>query len=523
MDESSANNMQSALRITPRQYQALATLVIGLLALWAFWPSIQGLLQKWLLLHDAYGHGLLTLALALWLAKRQRDRLQAVPYDGWFHPVALLLVSVAWACAFLIHTEILQQMLLPVLAALIGSRGYGKAGFLRLLGALGILYFAIPFWDYLNAGLQWLSVQISSAALRINGIDASINGFFVTLPNGVFEIAGGCSGLRYLLVSLTLTYLYAFMNFSRARYAVILVSAGVLFALVSNWVRVFLIIYLGHRSNMTDPLVADHESFGWALYAATLVPLFALAHYCELQDKRSRQSARVVRPRASEVADAVPRPRSTARGWGLTLASTIAVPFGTQLIVALSQPMHSYGELFPPETIGHWNRVVLLDNLYVAPAYSGYTQRLDSSYSRGAGEPLLSLNLRLYSRQFNGKELINNQNREFDLKTWQLKGNFASTDKGYQYLELEHRQTLARHVVGYTYAIGDQLFSNKFDAKLGQLAALVSLRRLDGALVQASTPCGSSCSEAAGRLEDFFAVGLITLREALLRAYEDSR
>jgi exosortase len=518
LEDVPAKSVHSHFRLSRVYTQTLTGLALAFFFILVFWPSVKSLGLKWLSMQEAYSHGFISLILAGWLVKRQLDKLPATTSPTWFHPVALLVTSALWAAAFFIHTEVLQQMILPVLAALLISTRFGKAGFLTIMPALAIVYFAIPFWDYLNASLQWLSVQVSSSVLKAIDIEVVINGFFVSLPNGVFEIAGGCSGLRYLLVSLTLTYLYSFLNLTQPRYALALISTGLLFALISNWVRVFIIIYLGYRSNMSDPLVAEHENFGWYLYAFTLIPLFIIAHYLELQDRRNRQSLR--RQKSVVNTDATATPSVTR--WMVTMASTLCIPLVTHLIVGLSQPRESFSNIDIPDTIGKWNRVFLLDNLYVAPYYKGFTQSLDSSYSRNTGEPLLSLNLRLYSRQFNGKELINNSNREFDSRIWHLKGNVKHQNAGYQFLELEHKDSLARHVLAYTYSIGDHLFSNKFDAKLGQLTALLSLQRLDGALVQASMPCNDSCSESADRLEAFFDDSLVSLTAALLKAYRES-
>lgn len=510
--------MQSAPHSqSPNWRRSVITLTGNLLVLSVFWPSIESLLLKWLQMQDAYSHGFLSLILASWLLRKQIHSLPPKATPDPLILAGLATLSALWSAAYFMHTEVLHQMCLPLVLALLLACRFDRNGAVRLLGASAVLFFAIPIWDYLNAPLQWLSVQVSSAALKLIHIDASIKGFFVTLDNGVFEIAGGCSGLRYLLVSLTVTYVYSFMNLAQLRYIVILNATGILFALLTNWVRVFTIIYIGHQSNMQHPLVADHENFGWYLYAATLVPLLIAAHFIELSDKRSRHALK-----KREDVSTAPMKGVPVRVRLLTLIAAIGIPVISLVTVKWTQPELFFGQINAPEQMGDWHRVYVLDNAYVAPQFVNYTQSVDTSFSRNQGEPLVSLHLRQYSRQVNGKELISNRNREFDTETWKLKGNFSLPDSSIQFLELENRESLVRHAVGYTYAIGDRYFSNKFDAKLGQLSAFFSSRRQDGALIQASSPCLPDCQAAVTRLEDFFTTALLPIRASLSKAYEAS-
>lgn len=511
--------MQSAFKSSPTTPTTLvANWLGGLLIFVTFWPSIEGLLQKWFQMQDAYSHGFLTLILCIWLLRKQVRRMHLRTTPDYWTLVGLGLLSTLWSAAYLMHTEVLHQLCLPVGIALLLSSRYKPGNLLRLLGATSVLYFAIPFWDYLNAPLQWLSVQISSAALKLIHIDVAIKGFFVTLDNGVFEIAGGCSGLRYLLVSLTVTYVYSYLNLSQLRYIVLLNAIGVGLALLTNWVRVFVIIYIGHQSDMQNPLVADHENFGWYLYAATLIPLLIAAHFVELWDKRSRQLIR----KPAQDNTSTKEPASALQGRILSVLAVVTIPLFSLAIVKWSQPDAYFGQLNPPEEAGDWHRVYVLDNTFVAPQFANFTQGIDTSYSRNQGEPLVSLNLRQYSRQLNGKELISNRNREFDTTLWKLKGNFSLPDSTFQFLELESRESGQRHVIGFTYAIGDRYYSNKFDAKLGQLSAFFALHRQDGALIQASSPCLPNCQASVTRLEDFFSAILLPARTSLSKAYEES-
>ncbi len=120
-------------------------------------------------------------------------------------------------------------------------------------------------------------------------IDFEVEGVFVYLIGvGTFEVAHGCSGLRYLLVGgQALVLIYGELYLSRLRSRITLFClGGVAFALLANWIRVFVIIYMGgYETNMQSGLIEDHENFGWWVFAGTLVPpLYFLARQLEKRD-----------------------------------------------------------------------------------------------------------------------------------------------------------------------------------------------------------------------------------------------
>ena len=73
------------------------------------------------------------------------------------------------------------------------------------------LIFLLPGWGLLTALLQKTSVDSVTFLMSFTGIPTFVENNFVTIPAGVFEIANGCSGLRYLIVSLAISSLFNFL------------------------------------------------------------------------------------------------------------------------------------------------------------------------------------------------------------------------------------------------------------------------------------------------------------------------
>src|SRR5690606_8871863 len=61
---------------------------------------------------------------------------------------------------------------------------------------LGFFYFATPVWHLATDALQALTVAVVSTVVRVAGMPAFVEGNFIHLPSGTFEVEGGCAGLR---------------------------------------------------------------------------------------------------------------------------------------------------------------------------------------------------------------------------------------------------------------------------------------------------------------------------------------
>ena len=276
-------------------------------------PTLVGISSRWLKFDESYSHGFLLLAVSAYLVVRTARSLRPTPgfYPFWLIPFTLALL--AYGLGGLLRVEALQHlMIVPlVLGALAVLLGWQQVK--HFIAPIGLVFFAMPVWDFLAWTLQLITVEINRLLLGMFNIEFEVEGVFVYLIGvGAFEVAHGCSGLRYLLVGQSLALMYGELNLRTVRAKVILFLSGVFLALLANWIRVFVIIYMGYETNMQTSLIEDHDSFGWWVFAATLVPLFLLGRrleglpspvhsprYPAMQSRSSRRREAVVRPMAS--------------------------------------------------------------------------------------------------------------------------------------------------------------------------------------------------------------------------------
>lgn len=235
-----------------------------------------------------FQHGYLIFLLAAVLAVRfWRADPPTLLAPDWWALVPLLGLVALLASLDLLLVSNLRLVLLPPFAICTALLVLGREAAARLAWPIAFVYFALPQWWVINDALQALTVMAVTPMVHWTGIPAYIEGNFVQIPSGAFEIAAGCAGLRYLVASLALGAFYAlaFLRTWRRR-ALLFLAAGVL-ALLANWVRVYLLILVGHLTEMEHYLITvEHDTAGWVVFMVLVSPVLFLGRWLEQQEDR---------------------------------------------------------------------------------------------------------------------------------------------------------------------------------------------------------------------------------------------
>jgi len=143
-----------------------------------------------------------------------------------------------------------------------------------VLFPVSFLIFIFPLWGLLTNVLQNISVVAVTYMMSFTSIPTYVEAQYITIPAGVFEIADGCSGLRYIIVSLAISTLFIFLYINNIKKAIIFLSIAILGALITNWIRITALILIGDYTQMQSSLMEDHNTFGWYLYIPFMFLLF---------------------------------------------------------------------------------------------------------------------------------------------------------------------------------------------------------------------------------------------------------
>ena len=431
----------------------------------AFWPTVASLVVHW---EDtvslSYTHGYAIVAVCAWLLWRARGRIAALPPRPWWPAVpALAATGVPWYLALASGIQIGHQVLLPVL--MIGAiAAVGGIAIARACAfPVGYLYFAIPVWGVVNGALQSLTTAAVTVVLRVTGIPAYVEGNFVHIPAGTFEIAGGCSGLHFVIVALAIAALQGEIERVALRTRVLLLCIAAAMSVVTNWVRVYGVILNGYLTDMQGYLVVvDHYVYGWVLFALMMALYFWLTR---------RMLA------AIPLADDAPasNPVAAAWPWAAGVATIAALAVGPAL-AAVAQRHASGGAatLALPAGVDGWQGPVPTDSGW-APQYPGADGSALASYRRDVRAVEVYVNM--YRHQGQGHELVGYGN------------------------DLLHG--LSRDYAVSTFlVVGDRRLDGELASKL--YYALDVLRRpTPSGIVAVAVRCDADCNAASGTADEF--------------------
>ncbi len=474
-------------------------IVFGALFL-LIWPTVEGIVSRWFKFDESYSHGLLLLLVSVVLVARAVKRESPILgfYPLWLIPFALALL--AYGLGNILRVQALQELtivplLLGILAILLGWKQVRP-----FIVPVGLLFFAVPVWDYLSWTLQLITVEINQLLLGLFDIEFEVEGVFVYLIGvGAFEVAHGCSGLRYLLVGQSLAALYGELNFRRVRSRILFFLIAVVLALLANWIRVFVIIYMGYETNMQTSLIENHDNFGWWVFAATLVPLFLIGRRLELA-----KGEQVDMVKSLPATDKVQGSRKVWTG----VLVTAALP--TLLVILLPS---SVGQIKPsPDAFD-----ISLDGEQYAPLFgnrlNGWRPQMRNpdlvfaqtlfdrqAISREVGpEQQLFVGVYSYAHQRHRAELVQYWNRIYDRNDWVPEEFFkvmSPSDIPLQGVTLRNLSSGHRIHLAYGYYVAGLWETDQWRAKFAQIVSFFSLRT-DASLVVFGVACDECNGEEA--------------------------
>lgn len=256
----------------------------------------------------------------MWLLWNARTRLAFAQVKAL--PAALLLLVPCGVAAFFFWRSGLpglQLLMLPLVILVAVLAAFG-ASVMRIVAVpVAFLYFAAPAWNLiLSPPLRALTIRVIAILAPAVGLPATLTGAYIGFPNGVtFEVTPECSGASFLVQGLAIAALLGELEQSRLGRRLRLMGAMAIVALLTNWIRVLLIIQLGYSTNMQSPLATrDHVAFGYLLFVAAISVYVWIATRTPLPSRSN--------PIESDHT-AIWRPRTTYALSVLTLAATPAL------------------------------------------------------------------------------------------------------------------------------------------------------------------------------------------------------
>lgn len=426
-----------------RNWRAVGAIALVVLGFLLFWPTTASLIEQWEdTIRRSYTHGYLIVVMSLWLLWRNRANWSQVEIrPSVVACVGVIAASVVWLIVYRAGIRIAHQALLPAMIFGAFVAGYGFQAARRNWLPFAFLYFAVPLWDAINPLLQSLSSFAVRMMLRAVGIPVFFSGNTFTLPSGSLEIAGGCSGLHFLIVGIAVAVLYGEINRDLWRTRVKLVVLAAVLALLTNWIRIFIIAVAAHVTDMQHYLVTkEHYSFGWMMFVGTMVIFFLIVRRWPMQPEKS--------------VEAESAPKSGAISWRGAAFAVISLLVAPVWLLADDNtiPKDQLPRLLPT-TLDGWSVEAITGDDW-QPVFGGADATQRARYSKGINS--VEGYTALYADQHQGKELVAfNNSLTGETLNARRRGSAGQGD----WMELEATDSRGdRWVLWYAYRLGNDWY-----------------------------------------------------------------
>jgi exosortase A len=490
--------------VPPRNRWLLpGTLTIGVLLLLAgmFWPTLHSMIAVWER-SETFTHGYLIFPISAWLIWRKRDALARIQPRPDLRGLLLLAAAGAgWLLADAGSVNVVAQyaFIVMLIAAVWGLLGWGVvwAAFFPLM----FLLFAVPVGEFLIQPLMGVTADFTVAMLQFTGIPVYREGMFFSIPSGDWSVVEGCSGLRYLIASVTLGVLYAYLTYRSWKRRLLFSLAAIVVPIFANSGRAYLIVMIAHLSDMKLALGVDHYIYGWVFFGLVMLLLFWIGSFWREDDQPAPAAPQL----ANELTDAAARP-------GVPFALLALAVAGVWPAYAAWLGSRSLPDVpaLQVEVRGGWQAGAAFTSW--APHWVGADRQLRQPYTQAGRNVLLQLDYYVTQRQ--DAELINSQNfmiRQKDPAWWNVGEGIVTVDAGgpRPVRQARLRGSKGQRLLVWQWNLIDQRpVVSGHRAKLLLALDRVRLRRDDGLSVLIATPYEDGGIDAAAATLARFAVDM---------------
>lgn len=258
-------------------YSAFAALVtVAISTIFWYWGTLQSIVLMWWR-SETYAHGLVVVPIVAWIMWSERKLLASyTPKPTAIFLIPLIAVTFAWLLGQLASVNALAQFCTVAIFAISAMSILGKTLSIRLAFPIIFLFFAVPIGDFMMPKLMDWTANFTVLALRSTGIPVYREGLQFVIPSGTWSVVEACSGIRYLIASLMVGTLFAYMNYNSWKRRLIFIAVSFIVPIFANWLRAYIIVMLGHFSGNKLAAGVDHLIYGWIFFGIVVGSMFAV-------------------------------------------------------------------------------------------------------------------------------------------------------------------------------------------------------------------------------------------------------
>jgi EpsI family protein len=461
-----------------------------------------GFYQVWVAENSLQSHGLLLLPLSYYLlAKEWYQRRHKLHIS--FRPLLLLslvFLSIIWLLTDIAQIRVGSQLMLIIILSVMVMALFGIKHTTRLVIPILLLMSATTVWSVLSQPLQVPTAAFVNQMLQITGYTSFQESYFITIPEGIFEVGDTCSGLRYQIAALTLAIVYAFFShYTLVQGSVYLLLASAV-AFISNSIRIYIVVLSGHYTNMTHSLLDDHIWLGWVVFVICYAAFMYATVSVEKRFKIGQSPTEAVGDQ--DPVEKITYSKTILIASVLLLSASVGPIYGAFTKSGLGAEQVSdfdfkfnQTELSEMAVDKRWN-----------PSW------LNADYEKRSAYQVAGVNVEFYTAYYatqeQGKEAVNDLNRAYAKDTWISKGrvdrevDLSAGRKISIQEEIIVDNKRNERIIWQWYYIAGELSSSRLQSKLyGILGALKG--QFDSSVIVLSSEKTGDGSEARKRMTEF--------------------
>jgi exosortase A len=454
-----------------------------------FRREIEGALRVW---SDstAYNHCFLVLPMAVLLLWKRRDVAASLrPSPA---PWALLLavtLSAVWFVAALFDVLEAEQLVVVALFEVLLLAVIGWRAFRALLAPLLFLFFLVPFGAFLVPVLQRITAVFATSGLMLLDIPVFADGLTIQIPEGSFEVAEACAGLRFLIASVVFGCFFATIVYHSPVRRIVFIALSTALPVIANGFRAFGLILLAHLEGSAAAALADHVLYGWIFF--TLVTLSLIAIGMTFAERRGPVALQIIDLTQGAPSSRLPIAATMAAG----LLIVVLCP-GYLMVVERAAVAPADGELLSPRSDSAWVREQG-ETIDWRPAIGG--AGLQSTRMYGDGEAKVVEFVDVYPLPARSSPLTRIGNNMAVPQDWRLAGTGRVNASVGGTTIAVNTITIVRdgqhRLVWWFYLIDGEATGSMFEAKLLQARTALAGGSHFGALVAISTDTDELASD----------------------------
>jgi len=415
---------------------------------------------------STFEHCLFIPFLVGWLVHQRVSGLRSLnPVLWWPGLLWVLAGNFVWLLGDAAGVALLRHAALVMMGQGVVAALLGPVVTRALLFPLFYAVFMIPFGEEVVPPLQLLTAKIAMNLLELFGVPAHIEGIFITIPTGYFEVAEACSGAKFLIAMVAYAALVCHVCFrSWVRRAIFLIGAVGL-SIMANGARAFATIYVAHRTSVDAAVGFDHVMYGWLFFGLVMAIVMAVAWPFFDRDPREAwvYAGPASRTGSAQTADL----RALA---GAVLLCLLIGPTWSLLSAARTSALPTRLAL---PTVAGWNRSDVAMAYPWKPRFAGADHYVQGRYVNARGQ-VVDLVIAAYARQREGRELVGFGQGAADPASEWVWSSPAFAPSGALGEQITAPGPVVRHVVSY-YAVGRTLSGSAAQVKLATLKARLLL------------------------------------------------